>query len=106
MKILLSVVAVIVLMIGCFTAGKTSAQMAYAETAFQSGYRHGCDDADKQPNTKYINSFGNTESHHTAEFMDGYHKGFRACAGPDAQHTSSFMNSNQESIGEYVKWTA
>jgi hypothetical protein len=80
--ILLSAVVVICLLIG--------AQSAFAETAFRSGYNHGCSDSDKLPTNNYINSFGNSESHHTAEFMKGYHQGFRACGGPDAQDTSNY----------------
>jgi hypothetical protein len=81
MKIILSVI-VVILMIG--------APSAYAETAFQSGYNYGCNDAGKNIKDKYINSIGNGPSHHTKEFMNGYHQGFKACAGPEAQDTSDF----------------
>jgi hypothetical protein len=62
----------------------------YAETAFQSGYNHVCNDADKYVKDRYINSIENGESHHTDEFMNGYHQGFKACADPGAQDTSNF----------------
>jgi hypothetical protein len=90
MKIVLSVVAIVVLMIGCFTSGKTSAQSAFALTQYQLGHKHGCNDADKLPGTNYINSIGHEASHHTAEFMNGYHQGFKTCAGSEAQDTSDF----------------
>jgi len=91
MKIVaISALVVLMLMMGCFTRGKTSAPSAYAETAFQSGYNYGCNDAGKNIKDKYINSIGNGPSHHTKEFMNGYHQGFKACAGPEAQDTSDF----------------
>jgi hypothetical protein len=67
--IILSVIA-LCLMIG--------AQSVYAVSDIQSGHNHECDDADKQPNERYINSIGNGPSHHTAEYMKGYHQGYKA----------------------------
>ncbi len=82
MKTLLIAVVIVVLMIG--------AQSAFALTQYQLGHKHGCNDADKLPGTNYINSIGHEASHHTAQFMNGYHQGFKACAGPDDQDTSDF----------------
>ena len=59
MKIVISAVAIVVLMIG--------AQSAFALTQFQSGYKHGCDDVDKLPDTRYINSIGHEASHGTEQ---------------------------------------
>jgi hypothetical protein len=78
----LGALAMLVLMLG--------AQSAFALTQFQSGYKHGCDDVDKLPDTRYINSIGHEASHHTTEFMNGYHQGFKACGGSKAEDSSDF----------------
>jgi hypothetical protein len=71
---------VLVLMIGV--------PSAYAETAFQSGFKHGVDDANHKdpecaphtfpcpPSTDYIHQLGNGFDHHTTAFVDGYIKGW------------------------------
>ena len=80
--IITATIAIVVLMIG--------AQSAFALTQFQSGYKHGCNDVDKLPDTRYINSIGHEASHHTTEFMNGYHQGFKACGGSKAEDSSDF----------------
>jgi hypothetical protein len=54
---------------------------ASSRTPYQSGYNHGCDDADLSPSDRYINEPGKGPSYHTEEFMSGYYNGFRACGG-------------------------
>jgi len=83
MKALLGAVAAWILMIG--------APLVYAETAFQSGYRHGVDDGKLDsiiycanaapgctdpPDKTYIHQPGNGFDHHTTAFVDGYIKGW------------------------------
>jgi hypothetical protein len=77
--ITLSVVAIVVLMIG--------GQSAYAETAYQSGYRHGVIDANHKdpecncPSTDYIHQPGKGFAFHTTAFVDGYIKGYCSITG-------------------------
>src|SRR5690242_8957390 len=68
------------------------AQSVYAETSFQSGYNHGCSDVNKPVPERYINTIGQEASHHTAEFMKGYHQGIRACGGSNAQDSSNLLD--------------
>jgi hypothetical protein len=58
-------------------------QLAYAggKSPYESGYDHGCDDADiSDPNDRYINQPEKGPSFHTDEFMSGYHNGFDDCS--------------------------
>jgi hypothetical protein len=84
MKIVaISALVLLMLMMGCFTSGKTSAQSAYAETAFQSAYKHGVADgkcADTPGCRDYITQPGNGFAHHTTAFVDEYIKGWCSTA--------------------------
>jgi len=80
MKLVFSVVAVIILMIG--------AQSVYSETAYQSGFKHGVADANHKdpecaphqfpcpPSTDYIHQPGKGFAFHTTEFVNGYIHGW------------------------------
>jgi hypothetical protein len=73
MKLVFSVVAVIILMIG--------AQSVYAETAYQSGFRHGVADVELGKLTEwngsiYIHQSGKGFADHTTEFVNVYIHGF------------------------------
>ncbi len=80
MKKVISLMVIVVLMIG--------APLAYAETAYQSGFKHGVADANhKAPEcaphkfpcsrpTDYIHQPGNGFDHHTTAFVNGYIKGW------------------------------
>ena len=73
MKTLLIAVAVLVLMIG--------AQSAYAETAYQSGFKHGVADAKIDTTNSsiplyYIHQPGKGFAFHTTEFVNGYIHGW------------------------------
>jgi hypothetical protein len=59
----------------------TSSFSVYASSeAYNSGYGHGCDDANfRYPGDRYINQPGNGPTHHSNEFMNGYEEGFNAC---------------------------
>lgn len=53
---------------------------ATSESPYDSGYDHGCDDADiPSPSGRYINQPEKGPSFHTDEFMDGYEEGFNNC---------------------------
>jgi hypothetical protein len=59
-------------------------QSVYAggKSPFESGYDHGCDDADiSDPDDQYINQPEKGPSFHTDEFMDGFYDGFQECGG-------------------------
>jgi hypothetical protein len=59
-----------------------SVSTAYAseKSPNESGHDHGCDDADiSDPDDRYINQPEKGPSHHTSEFMEGYHDGFNDC---------------------------
>jgi hypothetical protein len=51
-----------------------------AISPYQSGYKHGCSDAETTGNAPYINSPGHGPSFHTHEFMNGYKAGYAECA--------------------------
>jgi hypothetical protein len=60
----------------------TSEQQVQAEKSpFDSGYDHGCSDARKDPDDKYINEDGKGPDNHTNEFMDGYNSGYDLYSG-------------------------
>jgi hypothetical protein len=77
-------------------------QLAYAggKSPYESGYDHGCDDADLSPSDRYINEPGKGPSFHTDEFMDGYNAGFDNCSsdggddGRDTDGSNSGTNNN------------
>ena len=75
MKALIGAV-IVVLMIG--------AQSAYAETAYQSGYRHGVNDAvltnSNISGQDYILQPGQGFANHSTAFVDGYIKGWCSTA--------------------------
>jgi hypothetical protein len=55
---------------------------AGGKSPYNSGYDHGCDDADiSDPSDRYINQPEKGPSFHTDEFMDGYHAGYNSCSG-------------------------
>ena len=73
MKIVISVIAMVVLMIG--------APLVYAETEYQSGFNHGLADAKVMVMTNgngndYIHQPGKGFAFHTTEFVNGYIKGW------------------------------
>ena len=79
------VLAVLVLMIGCFTCGKTSAQSAYAISDYQSGFQHGISDAKcvHQPGCDYyITQPGKGFQFHTRDFIHGFVNGYCSITWP------------------------
>jgi hypothetical protein len=78
-KEIVSIVAMVVLMIG--------APSVYAETAYQSGYKHGVTDSNCDHQSEpghgcheYMDEPGHGFSHHTHEFINGYIRGYCAIA--------------------------
>jgi hypothetical protein len=56
------------------------------KSAFDSGYKHGCNDATiANENKRYINQPGKGPAYHTSEFMNGYLDGFADCIKPENQ---------------------
>lgn len=78
---------------------------ATSKSPYDSGYDHGCDDADiSDPNERYINQPEKGPSFHTNEFMNGYNDGYDACSsnvssgGSDDSDTSS-NGGNEDGSG-------
>ncbi len=56
---------------------------SYAQSSYDSGYDHGCDDADiPNPERQYINQPEKGPSFHSDEFMEGYNDGYGDCYDP------------------------
>jgi hypothetical protein len=56
----------------------------YAQSPYESGYDHGCDDAKiSGPYDRYINQPGKGPENHTPRFMNGYDDGYDSCKGKD-----------------------
>jgi hypothetical protein len=54
---------------------------ASSKSPYDSGYDHGCDDADiSDPDDRYINQPEKGPSFHTNEFMNGYNDGYDVCS--------------------------
>lgn len=54
---------------------------ATSKSPYESGYDHGCDDADiSDPDDRYINQPERGPSFHTDEFMSGYNDGYDECS--------------------------
>jgi hypothetical protein len=73
--------------------GSITSVFASNEDPYDSGYNHGCDDADLDAEDRYINEPGKGPSHHTERFMDGYNDGFDACGD---------NNSNSGSDSDFI----
>ena len=55
--------------------------LSIVKSPFESGYGHGCSDADITDfSDRYINQPGKGPNFHTDEFMLGYDRGFNACS--------------------------
>lgn len=71
----------ILLAIASVVAPQIELAIASSKSPYDSGYDHGCDDADiSDPDDRYINQPEKGPSFHTNEFMNGYHDGFSACS--------------------------
>lgn len=92
MNVAISAVVVLVLVMG--------APSVYVVESYQSGYKYGCNDADKDVKDRYINSIGHSESHHTDEFMNEYHQGFKACSTPGDLFSQDISNFGEPDPGQ------
>jgi hypothetical protein len=75
------------------------AQSVYAESAYQSGFKHGVADANHKdpecncPSTDYIHQPGEGFAHHTTAFVDGYIKGWCSI---HTGHSGIDVNDNED----------
>src|SRR5688572_8659054 len=80
-----------------FSALQLQSVQASSNSPYDSGFDHGCDDADiSDPDDRYINQPGKGPSFHTDEFMSGY--------DDDCSISSSNSNSANEDEGSDESW--
>ncbi len=61
----------------------------YAQSSYDSGYDHGCDDADiSKPSRQYLNQPGKGPLFHSDEFMEGYNDGYGDCYDPNIEDSN------------------
>jgi hypothetical protein len=83
-----------------FSALQLQTVQASSNSPYDSGFDHGCDDADiSDPDDRYINQPGKGPSFHTDEFMSGYDDGYDDCS-----ISSSNSNSANEDEGSDESW--
>ena len=74
---------------------KTGLAIATSNSPYDSGYDHGCDDADiSDPDDRYINQPEKGPNFHTNEFMRGYHAGYNSCSGGGSESNNDNDNGN------------
>ena len=76
------VVSFLALLVGISVVeSQTGLAFASSKSPYESGYDHGCDDADiSDPGDRYINQPEKGPSFHTNEFMRGYNDGYDDCS--------------------------
>lgn len=85
--IMITATANVTIGVGAEAAIKAYAEKMSDEDRYQSGYNHGCNDAQiDNPKDWYINGVNKNgeptnKAHHTAAFNAGYDAGFQACGG-------------------------
>jgi hypothetical protein len=86
-----SSVLVFLLLSASLSALQLQSGEASSTSPYNSGYDHGCDDAEiSNPDDRYINQPGKGPSFHTDEFMSGYNSGYNDCS------TSSRSSNNAD----------
>src|SRR5918999_3103503 len=81
---------VIPLFLAFLMANTISYTSASSKSPYESGYDHGCDDADiSDPDDRYINQPEKGPSFHTNEFMRGYNDGYDECSSDNGNSDSS-----------------
>jgi hypothetical protein len=86
-----NILFILLLAISLVPISLTQIQFASAtsKSPYESGYDHGCDDADiSDPDDRYINQPEKGPSFHTNEFMRGYNAGYDECSD-DGEGSSS-----------------
>jgi hypothetical protein len=72
---------------------------SYAQSSYDSGYDHGCDDADiPNPESQYINQPEKGPSFHSDEFMEGYNDGYGDCYDPTVTDNNGAESSPPDSV--------
>jgi hypothetical protein len=90
----LAIITVPVLLIGSALAIQQSVY-ASESSPYDSGYDHGCDDADiSDPDDRYINQPGKGPSFHTDEFMRGYNSGYNSCSSGGSSSDGEAQSSS------------
>ncbi|TVP40223.1 hypothetical protein [Candidatus Nitrosocosmicus arcticus] len=75
-----------------------SAVQLSAISPYDSGYNHGCDDAEiSSPSDRHINQDERGPSLHTADFMTGYNSGVTACSSSGNDYSPQQGNNGQSS---------
>jgi hypothetical protein len=73
-------------------------QSVYAVSPYQSGYNHGCSDA-QLGGHPYLDTPGKGPSFHTGIFMQGYYNGYNSCSnGAGEQQGGTSRNINWEQL--------
>lgn len=71
---------------------------ASSKSPYESGYDHGCDDADiSDPSERYINQPEKGPSFHTNEFMRGYNDGYDVCSHDSSNGNGDFRGDGDNS---------
>ena len=73
-----------------------SSILVQAASPYDSGYSHGCDDADVSYFQRYINQPDKGPTFHTVKFMNGYNAGFSTCS-PSSESPSAVSSAPQSS---------
>jgi hypothetical protein len=77
---------VTLMLVMSISTGQMQLANAGGKSPYESGYDHGCDDADiSDPDDRYINQPEKGPSFHTVEFMRGYNDGYDECSGQESQ---------------------
>jgi hypothetical protein len=77
----ISLIITIAATLSVIITGYVTTANASSKSPYESGYDHGCDDADiSDPDDRYINQPEKGPSFHTNEFMRGYNDGYDACS--------------------------
>lgn len=90
-----------IISISMILAVTTSSPAFSSGDAYNSGYDHGCNDADfRYPGDRYINQPGKGPSQHSDRFMNGYEDGFNACNDRGYEISTDFPELDEgESYG-------
>ncbi len=94
--------AVLFYMIFSYLLLSASVTHVSAKSPFDSGYDHGCDDAQiSDPSEQYINQPEKGPSYHTSEFMGGYYAGVDACSGSNYETENEEQSEQQPESYDY-----
>jgi hypothetical protein len=89
------------------STGQMQLAEAGGKSPYESGYDHGCDDADiSDPGDRYINQPEKGPSFHTNEFMRGYNDGYDECSGQESRPSDEDIAREPQEFSErhYEGW--